>query len=167
MKITELLSIYAAILSTIVFIWNIARATPRIKVKTVFGIEEVEGEQVSGAYISVQNPSSHTVHLANISLLYPYTEINFKDKLVHLFKYRRLPLNVGWCNSSLSYNKVEDKCPIALEPGQSHNVFVPQNVLERIFEESTKREIKAVVQDQLWRNKCSNTLDFPEIKKEA
>ena len=155
MKITELLAMYAACLSTIVFIWNVIRAIPRVKVKIVFGTSEVEGEYMSGVYISIQNPSSHTVHLSNISILYPYKKDRFIDLIAHILKYRQFPWNVGWVHSNLSNYELEDKCLLSLEAGKSHNVFVPQGVLEKIFEHSERREIKAVVQDQLWRNRYS------------
>ncbi len=55
MKVTEFLAIYAAGLSTIVFVWNYVRATPRIKVEIISGSDEIDGEFVFGAYISVKN----------------------------------------------------------------------------------------------------------------
>jgi len=155
LKVTELLAIYAACLSTIVFIWNVTRAIPRVKVKIVFGTDKVEGECTSGVYISVQNPSSHTVHLSNISILLPSSKRRFIDLIAHILKYRRFPWNEGWVQSNLSNYKLENKCPLSLEAGKSHNVFIPQVVLEKIFKDSERREIKAVVQDQLWRNKYS------------
>ena len=155
MKVTDILAIYAALLSTIVFVWNIRRAIPRYKVEVVFGADTIDCEYVSGAYISVKNPSSHTVHLANISILYPFGKRNLFEKLKHALKYRRLPSFVGWCHSSLSNYDIDDKCPIALEPGTSIGVFVPEDVLEKIFEDCEERLIKASVQDKLWRNKYS------------
>jgi len=155
LKVTELLAIYAACLSTIVFVWNVTRAIPRVKVKIVFGTDKVEGEWISGVYISVQNPSSYTVHLSNISILYPYSKKRFIDLISHILKYRRFSWNVGWVQSNLSNYELKDKCPLSLEAGKSHNVFVPQRVLEKILEDSERREIKAVVQDELWRNKYS------------
>jgi len=161
LKITEILSIYAALLSTIVFIWNIRRVIPNFKVEMIFGSDEIDGEFVSGAYISVKNPSPHTVHLANISILYPYREINILELIKHVFKYRRLPYKVGWVHSSLSNYEVDDKCPMALDPGKSIGILVPESVLEEVFEDSTKRVIKASVQDELWRNKYSKKFEYP------
>ena len=165
MKITEILAIYAALLSTIVFVWNIRRAIPRYKVEVVFGTDRIDGEYVSGAYISVKNPSSHTVHLANISILYPFGKRNLFEKLKHVFKYRRLPSSVGWCHSSLSNYDIDDKCPIALEPGKSIGVLVPEDVLEKIFDDCEERLIKASVQDELWRNKYSRKFEYPKTNK--
>ncbi|WP_419615104.1 hypothetical protein [Thiolapillus sp.] len=128
----------------------------------MFGADTIDCEYVSGAYISVKNPSSHTVHLANISILYPFGKRNLFEKLKHALKYRRLPSFVGWCHSSLSNYDIDDKCPIALEPGTSIGVFVPEDVLEKIFEDCEERLIKASVQDKLWRNKYSRKFEYPK-----
>lgn len=155
MKITELLAIYAACLSTLVFIWNIARSIPRVKVMIVFGTSTLEGKCISGVFISIQNPSPHTVHLSNVSILYPYQKNRLIDLIKDVVKYRRLPSTLGWVHSSLSNYNLEDKCPSSIEAGKSHNIFIPQEVLEKILKDSERREIKVVVQDQLWRNKYS------------
>ena len=165
MEVTEILAIYAALLSTIVFVWNIRRAIPRYKVEVVFGTDKIDGKYVSGAYISVKNPSPHTVHLANISILYPSGKRNLFEKLKHALKYRRLPLSVGWCHSSLSNYDIDDKCPIALEPGKSIGILVPEDVLEKIFEDCEERMIKASVQDELWRIKYSRKFEYPKTNK--
>ncbi len=166
MKITELLSIYAAFLSTVVFAWNIRKAIPGYKVEIVFGTDKVDGKYVSGAYISVKNPSAHTVHLSNISILYPFGKRGIVEKIKHVFKYRRLPLTVGWCSSSLSNYEIDDKCPISLEPGKSIGILVPGEILEKIFEDCEVREIRASVQDELWRNKYSRKFEYPKVTQE-
>lgn len=165
MKLTEALAIYAACLSSIVFLWNVAKGIPRYKVDITYGSTEEEGDYKFGIYIAVRNPSSHTVHLANISLMYPYRTGGFFEKVSHVFKYRRLPTTVGWVHSSLSNYEVDDKCPVALEPGKSHMVFISEDVVERVLDDCTQREIKAVVQDQLWRNKYSSVFQYPKTKK--
>lgn len=166
MKITEALSIYAAILSTIVFAWNIRKTIPSYKVEILIGTDKVDDEYISGLYISVNNPSAHTVHLSNISVLYPHGERNLSEKLKHIFRYRRLPFNVGWCSSSLSNYEIDDKCPIALESGKSIGILVPETVLESIFENCDERLLKASAQDELWRNRYSNEIEYPKIVTE-
>lgn len=162
MKVTEILAIYAALLSTIVFVWNIIRTIPRVKIEVIFGTDKIKGEYVSGAYISIKNPSPHTVHLSNVDILYPYKKNKLIDLVMHTLKYRRLPLSVGWVHSNLSNYEIDDGCPLALEPGKSHGILVPESTLEKIFEDSERKEIKAVVQDQLWRNKYSRKFEYPE-----
>jgi len=165
LKGTEILSVYAALLSTIVFVWNMRKAIPSYKVEIVFGTDKVDGEYVSGAYISVKNPSVHTVHLASISILYPFGKAKFFEKIKHILKYHRLPLTVGWCHSSLSNYEIDDKCPIALEPGKSIGILVPEDILEKIFEDCEERVIKASVQDELWRNNYSRKFEYPITNK--
>jgi hypothetical protein len=160
LKSTELLAFYGAILSTIVFAWNISRAIPRIKVEIVFGLGEIEGKETDGVLISVQNPSPHTVHLVNISILYRYRNAKISELFTYPFKYRKLPRTVGWASSSLSDYNVEDGCPLALEPGKSHNVFVSETVLNEMFDDGDKNLIRAAVQDQLWRTKYSPKLEY-------
>ncbi len=163
LKLTELLAIYAACLSSIVFIWNVAKGIPRYKVDLIYGSSEQDGEYMFGIYISIKNPSRHTVHLSNVSLLYPYRPDNFYEKLKHIFKYHRIPNTVGWINVSLSDHEVDDKCPVSLEAGKSHDVFIPDKVVDELLSDSTRRKIRAVVQDQLWRNKYSSKFDYPKM----
>lgn len=160
MNATYLLAFYGAFLSTIVFLWNVSRAIPRYKVDIIHGIDDEEEQLRSGVYIFVRNPSPQTVHLANVNILYPYRNTRFADKIWHIVKYRRTPKTVGWAHSSLSNYGVDDKCPLAIEPGKSHKVFVPEEELEEIFKGSTRREIRACAQDQLWRNKYSAVLEY-------
>lgn len=155
MKITELLAIYAACLSTIVFFWNTQRATSRVKIELIFGLEQIKGESVAGIYVSVKNPSAQTVHLARISPLYPSTMPNFFEKIAHIFKYRQFPSGLGWVHTSFSYFDIDDGCPLSLEPGKSHHIFIPQNTVEKILEATELKELKAVVQGELWRDKYS------------
>ncbi len=161
MDATNVIAIYAAVLSTIVFIWNIRSSSPRYKVDLVIGIEEVDGEIVSGIHVSIKNPSSRTVHIANVSLLYRYRETEWREYFLDALKYKRFPANVGWVHSALSNYGIEDGCPIAVEPGKSHGILIQEKVLEAIFKESLDRKVKCVAQDQLWRNKYSSALDFP------
>jgi hypothetical protein len=167
LEVTKILAIYAACLSTVVFIWNIVRTIPRYKVDIIFGTTEIEGEFKDGVYVSIKNPSPHTVHLSNVSLLYPHKKVNLIELVKFALKYRRFSRAVGWVHTSLSNYKVDDKCPTALESGRSHNVFVPHDVLEEILKDCESRQIKAVVQDQLWRNKYSGRFEYPEYKIES
>lgn len=65
MKITDYLAIYAAVLSTLVFAWNVAQSRPRFRVDLVHGLETLNGKTEDGVYIIVRNVSNHDIHLAN------------------------------------------------------------------------------------------------------
>lgn len=167
LDLTPLLAIYGAALSTAVFVWNVLRATPRFKVDLIFGIEEVDGEVVAGAHISIKNPSGSTVHIGNVSILYSHEHVRFLDYVTHVVRFKKFPRTVGWVHSALSNFDIDDGCPMALEPGQSHGILVPEGVLEQIFQDSTDRKIKAVAQDQLWRNKYSVPMEYPGTGDDA
>lgn len=162
MKVTDWLAIYAAILSTTVFAWNVLQSRPRLKVLIVFGIDE----QTVGAHVSVQNRSPHTVHLSNISLLFRDRQPTWKEWLRHAWRFRRVPRRLGWVSSSLSNYGIPDGCPIALEARKSHHVMIPESTLEEISRRSGSSLLVAVVQDELWNDVHSNVYQhsFPEVE---
>lgn len=164
MKLTDYLAIYGALLSSTVFIWNAAKARPKVRVRLAFAVETKDGKTESGLGVSVQNPSAHTVHITGASFLYPYSEPTFTRRLEHIFRYKRVPWDLGWCHSSFGLNGIEDGCPISIEPGASHYVMVPQDKLERVLADAKRRVLKVSVQDALWRNKKSQAFAWPKSK---
>lgn len=157
---TDYLAIYAAVLSTIVFLWNVLQSRPRIKVDLVFGIEDKDGKIKSGVYVFVRNLSSHDVYLANINVLYPYKKVSFKEQLMHAVKYRRVPRRSGWVHASLDNYSVESGCPVRLESRKSHQVLIPDAVVEEMLETASQRRLIACVQDQLWNEVYSRPLKW-------
>lgn len=158
LKITDYLAIYAAGLSTVVFIWNVLRSKPKFKVRLCVGMEGREGKALMGIYISILNSSAYTIHLSNVSILYRYKKPSVLQFVSHLIRFRRISRSIGWVHSSLSNYDVKDGCPVSIEAGKAHNIFIPQNVLEKVLESAISREIRAVAQDQLWQNTYSKTL---------
>lgn len=168
MKLTDYLAIYGAILSTAVFFWNAARAMPRFKVRLTHATNQTDdGEFQIGMGISIQNPSSHDVHISNVSFLYPLRKPSLRQRVWHLIRYKSLPLSVGWCHSSLSNYEIDDECPVSIEPGKSHWIFVPENIVKKVMDGAHARHLKVVVQDALWRNKYSAKFvyELPGAKK--
>lgn len=152
MKMTDYLAIYAAVLSTVVFLWNIAQSRPRIKVDLVFSMDDASGKLETGASLIVRNHSSHDVHLANIGILYPFRNATFQERLKHLWRYRRWPGRVGWSHSSLSNYAIESGCPICLEARKSHRIFIPDAKINEMLSDAVERSLRATVQDQLWND---------------
>ncbi|NRE49240.1 hypothetical protein FG479_19410 [Burkholderia pseudomallei] len=152
MKFTDYLAVYASILSTLVFVWNIFQSRPRIRVDLVVGMENADGAVKSGLYVIVRNLSSHDVHLSAISVLYPYEEIDLKGRVRHLLRFRRWPCRVGWVHTSLSNYSIDDGCPTCLEARKSHKVMIPESTLDQILSDATDSSLIASVQDQLWNN---------------
>jgi len=160
MKQTDWLAIYAAVLSTIVFVWNVLRSRPRLKVVMVTGDEEL----VFGAYIAVQNRSSHVVHLANISLMYRDHHPTLGEWLRHAWQFKHIPHHLGWVYSSLSNYQLSGGCPLALAAYDSHHVFVPDHVVRAIISKAGSRELMAVAQDKIWKNSYSNAFTYPQLQ---
>jgi hypothetical protein len=82
LKMTDYLAVYAAVLSTLVFLWNVLQSRPRIKVDLISGIEGSGDSVTSGIYVFVRNLSSYDIHLSNIDILYPYTNIRTQSQPV-------------------------------------------------------------------------------------
>lgn len=165
LKVTDYLAIYAAILSSVVFLWNVVQSRPRFKVDLLFGVENIKGVITSGISIVVRNTSSHDIHLAAIGLLYPYIRVGTKEKLLHLWRYKRWPRRVGWCHTSLSNYSIEDGCPMRLEARKSYHVLVPKEIVEKVLSEATRESLIATVQDQLWNRVYSRPFKWSLPKK--
>jgi hypothetical protein len=163
MEVTDWLAIYAAILSTVIFGWDVLRARPKVKARLIFGLHPSHG---AGAYISVQNTSSHTVHLAAVSALYKSSQASLWDKIKFSFTHKRFPTTVGWVHTSLKYHGIPDGCPVAIEPGNAHQIFLPEEKIETILQDAVSRDLMANPQDMLWRNSYSNILSYP-FRKDA
>src|SRR5262245_29635405 len=91
LRLTDYLAIYAAILSTFIFGWNFWSSRTRVRIRFMPGLDSVDGDAQTGAYVSIQNCSSHTVHLAALSILYPYRKKSIAHHILHTVKYRRWP----------------------------------------------------------------------------
>lgn len=162
MQITDWVAIYAAVLSTFIFIREYLRARPRFRIILTFGISDESGESGMGMYISIQNTSNQVVHISHISILFPSESLppTWLDKLKFMCRFKRSPNGLGWVHSSLSYYDVEDRCPTSIESRKSHEVFVPQTALEEILSKSPRRELRVEVQDPLWNSTYSQSLDI-------
>ena len=165
MRLTDLLAIYGAGLSTATVVWNYLRTRPQVRVILILALEKVEGESQTGIGISIQNVSTQPVHIANVSFLYPFSRSTFRGKLKHFIRFKRVPRNDGWCHSSLSLHGISDGCPVSIEPGKSHWIFVRHEVLDGLLESARSRRVKAVAQDALWRNTYSKAFEYPVQQK--
>lgn len=165
LKITDYLAIYAAILSSLVFLWNVLQSRPRFKVDLMFGIDIIDGISTSGASIVVRNTSPHDIHLAAIGLLFPYAKVGIKGWLLHLWLYKRWPRRLGWCHTGLSNYAINDGCPMCLEARKSHHVLVPEEIVEKVLSAATGDTIIATVQDQLWHKVYSSPFTWVCEKK--
>jgi hypothetical protein len=162
--ITDYLAIYAAVLSSVVFIWNVLQSRPRLIVDLIFSVETVDSVITSGVSVVVRNTSSHDIHLGAIGLLYHYRKIGAKEWLLHFWRYKRWPKRVGWCHTSLSNYAIKDGCPMCLEARNSNHIFVPKEVVEKILSEAIQDDLIATVQDQLWNNVYSKPFKWTQLR---
>ncbi|MGP9807747.1 hypothetical protein ACT3TQ_07295 [Halomonas sp. AOP12-C2-37] len=170
LKLTEFLAIYGAVLSSFVFLWNVLKSRRKVAVKLIYGIEGEEDDIKTGVYVFIQNPSTQVVHISGLSILHPWRKTNIFKVILESIKHRRWFSTYGWVHSNLSLYKVDDGCPISIEPGHSHKVLIPDDVLNEMLEDSVSREIMASVQDQLWNETCSKPFEvqeFPSSKNES
>jgi hypothetical protein len=158
------LAIYAAALSTFVFLWNVLQSKAKVKVDLIYGIEGEGDDLKSGVYVFVRNLSSHQIHLSSLSLLYPYRPVSLKERITHLWEYKRFPYRIGWVSTSLSNYSIEDGCPICLEPRKSHSVLIRDDKLEDVLSDAVDRTLIACVQDQLWNNTYSKVFTHSVVK---
>jgi hypothetical protein len=160
LKLTEYLAIYAALLSTIVFVWNVLRSRPRLKVDLIFCLEGSDDNLRSGVDITVRNMSPHEVHLAAVGVLVPFRRVTLKERFAHLFQFKRLPLRIGWVHLNLSRYSVETGCPVRLEARSSHRVFIAEDIIEKILSGASEKQLMAMAQDQLWNNVYSRPFEW-------
>ena len=153
MKNLDFVAIYAAVLSTIHIIWTIRSETPKVNVKIVNGFDRVDSEVIDGIYIIVQNSSKHSLNISNILILIPQNKSLMQRVKSHLrFKNH---VRFTWAHSSLANYGLNAGCPLKLEPGKSHSVFIPEQTLNLILKDSTLKEIACVVQDEVRKPKYS------------
>jgi hypothetical protein len=162
MRFTDYLAIYASILSTSVFLWNVVQSRPRFKVDIVHGVESEGSSTQHGIYIVIRNVSARTVHLASAEVLYPYKKTGLRERAAHAWRFRRLPRRIGWVHTSLSYYDIDSGCPTSLEPGTSHRIFVPDEVLGHLLADASERTLLAHAQDQLWNDSYSRAFSLIE-----
>lgn len=162
MKVTDYLAVYAAFLSTLVFLWNVIQARPKVKVDLLFGLDGKGDSLRSGVWIVVRNLSSHDVHLVGMDILYKYSQPTFAQRLRHMWRFKSLARRMSWVHSSLSLHGLESGCPLKLEARKSHQVFVPDTVVEKLLAEAVDRRLMASVQDQLWNNVYSSKFASPK-----
>lgn len=167
MKTTDYLALYAALLSTSVFLWNLLQARPRMRVDIIFTVETVDGETRSGLSVCVRNLSPHDIHLAHVGILYPYKKSTVGQRLAHMWRFRTLPRRLGWVHADMSSYAIESGCPLCLEGRKAHQVFIPWDKMEELLTDATARQLIGSAQDQLWSNAYSKPFECPAPRKDT
>lgn len=152
LKLTDWLSVYAAVLSTVIFVWKLLQRRPRFKVIVAHGIE---GKNV-GACVIVQNRSSHTVHLAGASVLYHEHTASWREWLGYVKQFKRIPKRLGWVYVASPTFNVDRSCPVAIQAFDSHRFIIQESIVEEILGKGIDRRLIVVAQDRLWNKAYSN-----------
>lgn len=162
MRPTDYLALYGALLSTVVFVWNVSRALPKLKVRLAH--TETGSGMCTGVVASIQNHSAHPVRITRVSILLPFRSKRIRRKLVHLLWHRRWLRTIGWYHAPLSAYGVDDQCPLTVEPGHSHVVFLPADAVESLLGRAMGRQFRVVVQDALWRDTYSHPFIYDNAR---
>lgn len=151
----DIIAIYAAFLSTFVFLWNVYNSRSKISVEVTHGADDIDGKFRNGIYVFIKNPSPHKVYVTSVSLAYPYKEVKFIDRLKHISTYKRVHRYIEWVHTHLVFDGINTGLPVAIEPRNAHSIFVPEENLKEMLSDCINNTFVAVVQDALWRNKYS------------
>lgn len=163
MKLTEYLAIYAAIMSSVVFFWNVRKSRPNFRVKVSHGIgDQKDGTKTAGFVASVENMSAQTVFIKPISILIFKENPTLKDRWTFLRKYKRYSRTQGWVFGNFENFDIEQDRQNKLEPGQSFSVFIPASVCKVIAEHSKSTIFRAYAQNELGENRYSKDMEIPE-----
>jgi hypothetical protein len=151
LKATDYVAIYAAVLSTLVFVWNIRNSWPRVIVELIWGIQERE----PGVYIYIKNPSKQAVNIHAVWFLVPFRRVTITDRLKHVWRFRRLPRYMDWVHTDLSFCDITTGLPTSIAPRTSHHIFIQEEKIREILKRNGSTRFAAGVQDALSRNKYS------------
>ena len=158
---SDIVAVYAALLSTIIFVWQILGARPSVKVTVTHGMDQIEGKYRSGVYVHITNPSGYKVHVKSLSVMFMHYKPTFLKKIFHILKYKRNPHYVGWVYDRTE--KLDTGLPVSIEPHNSHGVFISDIKLEEILKTEKHKKIKISVQDALWSESYSNVIDVAGV----
>lgn len=152
LNITEVLAAYGALLSTFVFVWSVLSTRRRLRVLVMYGTDMVNGEHKTGVSVIIQNPSSSTVHVSAISILYPWKKTNTLQVIAKSIRYRRWFSTYGWVYCQPNLYNIADGCPISIGPGHAHRFLIPLDAVENIVNKAHSRKLLIIAQDQLSNN---------------
>jgi hypothetical protein len=152
-KFTDFIAIYAALLSTLVFVWNFRNSQPRFKVELFSGFKEQE----HGVFIDIKNPSSQVVIINVVWLLFPLRTAKLVEKVTNLCRFKRLP-HLDWVRGSIFAEVIATELPVSLAPRNSHRIFIPEAKIREMLQRTPSTSFAAGVRDALGGSKYSSPL---------
>ena len=160
MSLTSYIAIYAAVLSTSIFLWNIGASKPRLKLQLMYGLDDKGGESVFGVYVILKNPSQHTVHVRSIGLLYPSRKVSLKNHLYWIVRFRRIRRYMQWVYTSSPFSEIDTGLPISIGAHESHSIFLDEDSLKTMLEDARSTRFAAVAQDALGKDTYCRSIDL-------
>ena len=157
------ISIYAAILSTGVFFWNVLKSRRWIRIRIGHGVAHEGDDVISGVWVSIENCSDKPAFIRAVSVLYPYRSASILAKAAHFVKYRNSTKTVGWVFTSPKYVEIETGLPKEIQPGDSHGFLLPEEKLLKLTENRVRDEIMVSAQDALAMDSFSKVFGFKEV----
>ena len=157
------IAIYAAILSTGVFFWNVSKSRRWTRIRVCHGVEQKDDDVISGVWVSIENCSDKPAFIRAVSVLYPYRSASIWAKAAHLVKYRNSTKTVGWVFTSPEYVEIKTGLPKEIQPGDSYGFLLPEKKLLKLTEDRIRDEIMVSVQDALAMDSFSKVFDFKEV----
>lgn len=166
----DLATVYAAVLSTIVFVWNMRNSKPKFSVEIVHGVDGAENEARHGIFIFIKNPSLQKVHIESVALLFPTKDAStlkqfdrnrlgrrgyYWNILRRFFKRKYERKYAHWVHTHLVFKNVKTALPVSIESRNSHRIFVPEANLKEMLSEAPNGVFAAMASDALWRRSYS------------
>lgn len=155
LKATDWIAIYAALVSTWVFGWQVRQARPRIIVSAMGGLVNDD----YGAYISIRNNSVHAIKIESCSLLYQSRKQPLWSWLKVVWQFKRVPRFHGW-NIRFLPDSLKLELPARLAPYDSLNIFIPESALLDLFGGGSERRLIFKIQDAMWKDYYTNEFSF-------
>ncbi|WP_421791311.1 hypothetical protein [Hyphobacterium sp.] len=151
---------YAAVLSTIVFVWQIRASRPRIRLKAVYGFKKERDRSQYGVYLIVTNDSVFKITIRDMMLFVKIKPFRLSDWIKSAITLRRLPSNLNWMGMGFPEEKLQSRLPASVDAYGSVYLFIDEVLLKRVTNSSIDNKIVFEIRDDLQRTCRSNSLFF-------
>ncbi|WP_298336389.1 hypothetical protein [uncultured Erythrobacter sp.] len=156
------IAVYAALLSTFIFVREWRDNRVRLKVTVSHGVDAEKHEGVC-AVIRISNLGHRPLVLFGVGLMWNYRRVSLAERIRHMVLYKRFPRRIGWVRGHLPEDHKADDLPRAIDPLNSVDVWVPFDKIDEAIDEGNN-VIIAYAQDALGRNSYSQEFTMRGVK---
>ncbi|WP_139832636.1 hypothetical protein [Pseudomonas sp. B26(2017)] len=160
MNTTDLIAIYAAVLSTLTIAYQIATTQKKFNVLVMPGVKADESEV--SVVVLLRNTGNKSVFINSLSYVYAYKKSSWWEKIKFFAKYKRNPKFHNYVHCHFS-GLLDNPLPCDIQPGHSVQVWISANNMKGIEDRSKMFAVYA--QDALGRNYYSDSLEVKLIAK--